>query len=84
MTGKNFQWRYPDFLSLLELDRDSMEKLSHYIEKLGDSAFAQGYIDGLNAQESGCDGCAFEDVDEWEMPCGKCKRGCKDYWRRKA
>lgn len=31
----------------------------------------------------GCDGCAFESVEEWEMPCCKCKRGCKDYWRPK-
>ena len=84
MTGKNFQWRYPDFLSLPELDRDSMEKLSHYIENLGDSAYAQGYNDGFNDKESGCNGCAFENVEEWEMPCAKCKRGCKDYWRKKA
>ena len=30
----------------------------------------------------GCTGCAFYDRDEWEMPCVKCKRNCKDYWRR--
>ena len=29
----------------------------------------------------GCCGCAFEDVAEWEMPCQKCKRNCKDFWR---
>ena len=32
----------------------------------------------------GCCGCAFEDVNEWELPCSKCKRGCKDYWRAKV
>lgn len=32
----------------------------------------------------GCQGCAFEDVEEWEMPCRKCKQNCKDYWRRAA
>lgn len=84
MTGKIFQWKYPDFLSLPELGGESMEKLQNYIENLGDSAFAQGYNDGLNDQESGCSGCAFEDVNEWEMPCAKCKRACKDYWRKKA
>ena len=33
----------------------------------------------------------YSDADEaddlnflWEMPCAKCKRACKDYWRRKA
>lgn len=29
----------------------------------------------------GCSGCAFESTKEWEMPCAKCKRNCKDYWR---
>lgn len=32
----------------------------------------------------GCSGCAFENVEEWEMPCMKCKRNCKDYWRKGA
>ena len=30
---------------------------------------------------SSCNNCAFVDKDEWEMPCKKCKRNCKDYWR---
>lgn len=32
--------------------------------------------------DDGCVGCAFESVEEWEMPCAKCKRNSKDYWRR--
>lgn len=36
------------------------------------------------AEADGCVDCAFTDVEEWEMPCCKCKRGCNDYWRRKA
>ena len=32
----------------------------------------------------GCDKCAFEDVEEWELPCRICRRNCKDYWRAKA
>ena len=36
------------------------------------------------AEADGCTDCAFKEVNEWEMPCCKCKRGCKDYWRRKA
>lgn len=36
-------------------------------------------LDRQNAD--GCTDCAFESVEEWEMPCVKCKRGCKDYWR---
>lgn len=31
----------------------------------------------------GCVSCAFEDVNEWELPCAKCARVCKDYWRSK-
>ena len=29
----------------------------------------------------GCKGCAFIDVEEWEEPCRRCRRNCKDYWR---
>lgn len=41
-------------------------------------------IEALEQENSyGCCGCAFEDIEEWEMPCSKCKRGCNDYWRPK-
>ena len=30
----------------------------------------------------GCVGCAFTSTYEWELPCRKCKRNCKDYYRR--
>lgn len=30
----------------------------------------------------GCSGCAYFDRDEWEMPCQRCKRNSKDYWRK--
>ena len=32
-------------------------------------------------QADGCKGCAFIDVEEWEEPCRRCRRNCKDYWR---
>lgn len=32
-------------------------------------------------EADGCQGCAYIDVEEWEMPCRKCQRACKDYWR---
>ena len=35
-------------------------------------------------EHDGCCGCAFEGVEEWEMPCVKCKNACKDYYRRPA
>jgi hypothetical protein len=40
----------------------------------------QAWIDRKEAD--GCQGCAFIDTEEWELPCAKCKRSCKDYWRR--
>ena len=30
----------------------------------------------------GCSGCAYESVNEWELPCCKCKRNRRDYWRK--
>ena len=50
--------------------------------------FAHGLIKGrddvriMKEDADGCSGCAFEYIEEWEMPCAKCKRNCKDYWRR--
>lgn len=35
------------------------------------------------ARAGGCTGCAFEDREEWDMPCSRCNRNCKDYWRAK-
>lgn len=41
-------------------------------------------IKELDRQEAdGCEGCTFISVEEWELPCVRCKRGCKDYWRAK-
>lgn len=31
----------------------------------------------------GCVGCAYESTEEWLLPCCKCKRNSKDYWRAK-
>lgn len=80
----NRKWSYDGVIVLPQLDDESLAEFQWFINDIGDTAYEQGYIDGLNDKESGCNGCAFEDVDEWEMPCAKCKRGCKDYWRKKA
>lgn len=51
--------------------------------------YAQGRVQGrvdarvMKENADGCRGCAFIDVYEWEMPCAKCSRNCKDYWRAK-
>ena len=41
----------------------------------------QNILDRL--ESDGCVDCAFDDVNGWEMPCAKCRRNCKDYWRPK-
>ena len=33
-------------------------------------------------EADGCEGCVFLTNEEWEMPCCKCRRNCKDYWRK--
>ncbi len=35
----------------------------------------------LKVKADGCSGCAFVGTEEWDMPCAKCKRNSKDYWR---
>ena len=32
----------------------------------------------------GCTDCKFETKEEWEPPCDRCRRSCKDYWREKG
>lgn len=45
-------------------------------------ALIKAWVDKTEADD-GCTGCAFYDNEEWEMPCTRCKRNCKDYWRMK-
>ena len=49
------------------------------------TVYEKGKTDAFNQKEDadGCVGCAFEDTDEWCLPCSKCKRNAKDYWRPK-
>lgn len=59
------------------------------VSKLCDEAYKEGLSDGKRLAERArqeaaddlCNGCAFFNNNEWEMPCAKCKRGCKDFWR---
>lgn len=83
-TGINSKWHYDGIIVLPKLDDESLAEFQAFLKDIGDCAYEQGYNDGFNDKESGCNGCAFEEVNEWEMPCCKCKRGCKDYWRKKA
>lgn len=59
----------------LERMVDDLRAMSTYIDKAIKPL--------MDADGDGCEGCAFISVEEWEMPCAKCKRNCKDYWRAK-
>ena len=51
-----------------------------------EQGLAKGKEDAFRMKENadGCVGCAFESKEPWEMPCEKCSRGNKDYWRAKC
>ena len=77
------KWNYNGNVVLANLDSEFIVNLQNLLKDIGDSAYNQGFEDGKACDECGCIGCAFENVEEWEMPCAKCKRSCKDYWRAK-
>lgn len=68
-----FACYYGKYVAMREVirmtDRDLMDIIQYLIEA---------------KKADGCNGCAFEDYEEWYMPCDKCKRNCKDYWRPKT
>lgn len=70
----------------IHVDKDELVKALDYDRKQYadgySDGYSEGYKDGSNYAECGCEGCAFIDVEEWDMPCAKCKRGCRDYYRR--
>ena len=54
-----------------------------------DRGYKQGLIMGrvdarvMKENADGCSGCAFEETEPWKMPCDRCQRNSKDYWRLK-
>lgn len=54
-----------------------------------DRGYRQGLIIGrvdarvMKENADGCCGCAFEMTESWQMPCDRCQRNSKDYWRAK-
>jgi len=48
-------------------------------------AYEKGKADAMRMKldADGCVSCAFEETEPWEMPCAKCARNSKDYWRAK-
>lgn len=64
-----------------EMAINALEEVKEY-RAIGTPEECRAAMEKQNAD--GCFNCAFETVEEWEMPCTKCKRNCKDYWRRRA
>lgn len=77
-----------DFLKMVEESKTYVPNSKVAIE-----AFQRGYSQGLTKGKEdafkmkenadGCVGCAFEDVNSWEMPCDRCCNNNKNYWRAK-
>lgn len=73
--------------------KKELAKIAERAKVFDDELFSSGYLLAVEKMKSyinlleenedaGCIGCKFVDVNEWELPCCKCKRGCKDYWRK--
>lgn len=43
-------------------------------------AMAAVIRDDARQKADGCEGCKYQAVPEWKMPCSGCKRQVKDYW----
>ena len=58
-----------EYLSAIEMPIDQMVKTTEqYIKEI---------------HEKVCHGCAFlNDREDWEEPCNKCQRLCRDYYRK--
>lgn len=82
----------------LLLKKDFMRMVEESIgtipnSKVAIEAFQRGYEQGftkgkeeafrMKENSEGCVGCAFEDVNSWEMPCDRCCNNNKNYWRKK-
>ena len=39
-----------------------------------------GWLDKYT-EADGCNGCKYIAKDEYDEPCLRCRRNCKDYWR---
>ena len=46
-------------------------------------AYDQGLSEGKRINETGCEGCAFEDTSRNVYPCNRCRNKYKDMWRPK-
>lgn len=70
----------PDWMKKIPLD-----ELETFMDAIELTDAIEKAIKAIELEKAdGCQGCAFEDREEWELPCDRCKRAKKDYWRGKA
>lgn len=69
-------------MTIAQIYEDAKRKLDNNEITIGEFAKIVD-VEVRDFGSNGCQDCAFESVEEWEMPCCKCLRCCKDYWRLK-
>ena len=55
------------------------ENLDKKLDEL--TNLVRAWIDAQKADA--CMGCVYLGQEDWKMPCAKCSRACKDYWKWK-
>lgn len=95
LIGKAKKYYETSYLMLekqfMQIVEESKESVSDDVKEkeIYDIGYSKGKDKGkelafkMKEDADGCCGCAFEDVNSWEMPCDKCKRNSRDYWRAK-
>lgn len=62
---------------------EKLERLEKKIDEIKESLDKKEVILNQFPFEC-CSGCAYESFEEWALPCCKCSRGTKDYYRREG
>lgn len=86
LVKASIEWEEPlDYQIMLDNAIQTIRELQEDCSRYHEWGFHEGYEEAKEKMNAdGCEGCAFDTVNEWEMPCAKCKRNCKDYWRAKV
>lgn len=66
-----------------EVFQEAFDKARDALIKL-DIIKTHGCVACSMSKEYDCNGCAYEDVEDWKDPCRICRRNQKDYYREAA
>ncbi len=66
-----------------EVFKEAFDKAIDALVKL-DQIERHGCVVCKMSKEYDCDGCAYEDVEDWKGLCRICRRNHKDYYREAA